>query len=63
MIPNNDIPNVAMNIPMAPNAFDLAVLISSNPVIKNGCVCNNTPTNSCRVEMEKGGYAVDENKM
>ena len=32
---------------MAPNAFDFAVLMSSIPVIKNGCVCSNTPTNSC----------------
>lgn len=47
-----------MNIPMAPNAFDLAVLISSNPVMKNGCVCNNIPTNSCKVEMERDNHLV-----
>ena len=35
-----------MNIPMAPKAFDFAELMSSSPVMKNGCVCSKTPTNS-----------------
>lgn len=33
-----------INIPMAPNALDLASLASSIPVINSGCVVSNTPT-------------------
>jgi len=45
-IPTTDSTNVAINIPMAPNAFDLASPTSSIPVINSGCVDSRTPTNS-----------------
>lgn len=42
--PNTERAKVAMNIPMAPNAFDFARLTSSMPVMNSGCVDSRTPT-------------------